>query len=248
MKDTTLLIKSFLRPKCLSRLLHTINLYFPTTSVIVADDSPPIIQEEISKIIKAYQSNRLTFLKLPFDVGLTVGRNRLVDAANTPYVILFDDDYVLDHESKLDILVSHLRQNTYDLVGGCWKMPNGRIDHFAGYMEIKDSILHFTQLEQYEQHQKADIVLNFFAAKTNTLRNLPWDENLKQSEHFDFFLQYKQHEVRVGYEPNVRLIHDRRMPKGYREFRMRYIHDRKVMFKKWGITKFHAWPAPKANN
>jgi hypothetical protein len=245
MQDTTLIVKSFLRPHCVERLLQSIAQFYPDLPVIVADDSDPATQERIAQLAHTCVDDRLTFLKLPFDVGLSAGRNRLVDAARTPYVILFDDDFVLTNETRLDVLVEHLRADKYDLVGGSWILPDGQIEHFEGYMELTSGILRLSPLEQYKRHQGADIVLNFFAAKTDMLKAIRWDENLKQSEHFDFFLQCQQHRVRVGYEPTVNILHDKQMPEDYKEFRMRFIHDRQLMFKKWGITEIQGWPQPK---
>jgi len=248
MQDTTLIVKSFFCPHCIERLLQSIAQFYPDLPIIVADDSDQATQDRIAQMAHACAGDRLTFLKLPLNIGTSAGRNRLVDAARTPYVILFDDDFVLTNETRLEVLVDHLRADNYDLVAGSWFLPDGQIEYFAGYMELTSGILRLLPLEQYKRHQRADIVLNFFAAKTDMLRALRWDENLKLSEHFDFFLQYQQHHVRVGYEPTVKILHDKHMPKEYKEIRTQFMPYRQLMFKKWGITEIQGWPEPNEND
>jgi glycosyltransferase involved in cell wall biosynthesis len=55
---------------------------------------------------------------------------------------------------------------------------------------------------------KCEIVPNFFLFDVSKVRQIRWDDNLKMSEHTDFFLRCKN-KLRVGYLPSVYCIHMR---------------------------------------
>ena len=66
------------------------------------------------------------------------------------------------------------------------------------------------------------IVLNFLAARTQVLRDNPWDNELKMGEHEDFFWRARQAGVQVGYCPQAVALHMKDpTPSHYTEHRNR---------------------------
>lgn len=52
-----------------------------------------------------------------------------------------------------------------------------------------------------------DVVANFFIAKTEKIRALRWDGDLKLGEHQDFFLRAKQAGLKVATCSDVKVYH-----------------------------------------
>ena len=103
----TIIIKTFERPDYLDRLIKSIKTYYPTIPIIVADDSEdPKIRTDVR------------YYALPFDVGVSAGRNFLVKKVKTKYFITVDDDLIFDSETKLENFLRIIENNDIDLLGG----------------------------------------------------------------------------------------------------------------------------------
>jgi hypothetical protein len=82
-----------------------------------------------------------------------------------------------------------------------------------------------------------DVVLNFFAVRTEVARRVRWDDDLKLGEHYEFFLRCKEQGVRVGYVPWVWAAHHPTDPNGYEAMRNeKALHYREIWMQKRGIT------------
>ena len=106
----TAIIKTFERPETLKRLLSSIKRTYPKMQVIVADDSKiPLYYEGVETLI------------LPYDSGVSLGRQRALEAVKTPYVLLLDDDFIFYHDTKLEAAMQKMEQNLQiDIMGGKW--------------------------------------------------------------------------------------------------------------------------------
>ncbi|MCP5368314.1 MAG: glycosyltransferase [Hyphomicrobiales bacterium] len=93
MKDVTVGIKAFIRTAELDAALASL-AGKGFAQVVVADDSH---MDDARRALYARHADRLPLrvLELPFDSGLSYGRNRLVEACATPYFLLMDDDMEL---------------------------------------------------------------------------------------------------------------------------------------------------------
>ena len=76
--NVTSVIKTFERGKKLSRLVKSIRRTFPSLKIIVVDDSRHPTQMTGSNI---------QTIHLPFDSGVSAGRQVGLDSVNTPYMI-----------------------------------------------------------------------------------------------------------------------------------------------------------------
>lgn len=201
MDRTTLIIKTLERPDCLSRLLRSIRKFYPAIPILVGNDS----QKPHAALLASEEWN-VKFFQFEHHVGLSAGRNLLVNEVTTEYTVLLDDDFVFLPETQLEVWKEQLDSQEFDLIGGMCQ-NNGQDFHFVGSMRLRNHILHLKYLPSFQDPIPADIVPNFFMVRTEILRKVPWDEDLKFSEHHAFFLDCQDAGVRVGYHPGIKCDH-----------------------------------------
>jgi len=119
MEDTTVVIKTFERPQCLRRLLESIFRYYPDIKVVIADDSadPGKTKREV---VGSWSGKKIECLELPYDVGLSAGRNWALAHVKTPYFVLCDDDFIFDRRTDLERMKRQLEERRKDLVAGMY--------------------------------------------------------------------------------------------------------------------------------
>ena len=115
--DVTIIIKTFERKACLDRLLKSINDMGLHCSVLVADDSEEPYKNDI--LVK-YSDIVTEYLLLPFDSGVSAGRNELLRRVKTPYFVLCDDDFILDYRTNIEYMINLLESSELDVLGGLY--------------------------------------------------------------------------------------------------------------------------------
>ena len=220
--NVTAIIKTFNRRDLADKLVRSIRKYYPDLSIIVADDST----------IESGPMQDCVYYRLPQDVGLSRGRNFLVNKVETRYTLLLDDDFEFSDSTKLGKLQDAL-DDGFDLAAG---RVNGK-DH-CGLLELNKGVLKYVHGNRGLLHNRPvyDITWNFFMARTEFLRALPRDESLKLCEHTDWFLSAKG-KLRCTSLPDVNVLHSRSRPESYRSYRLRGCFYALCFFKKWGITE-----------
>ena len=216
--QVTFVVKAFERPTCVRRLLRSAAAVYPGIQLILLDDStsPVITVAELAEY-----DLRITYLRTEPDIGLSDGRNRLVDAVRTPYVLLLDDDFVLPEDrssdggrpgGKLAALMAALEDGGFDIAGGCADSKQGSawsysLARFGGVLRQSPDVPcaaaePMPRPPDYAAVDAAcwrvDLVLNFYLARVSFLRQVRWDPALKLGEHEDFFLRVKDAGGRVA--------------------------------------------------
>eukprot|EP00026_Physarum_polycephalum_P013780 Phypoly_transcript_14221.p1 GENE.Phypoly_transcript_14221~~Phypoly_transcript_14221.p1 ORF type:complete len:247 (+),score=37.60 Phypoly_transcript_14221:201-941(+) len=158
---------------------------------------------------------------MPYDSGLSAGRNLMISQVETMYVLLLDDDFLWDSKILTHFLHVMRLHPHLDLVGG-----RAGLD-FSGLMyTLRDTlflvkgnrgVLEGTALPiltprdpgvNYPEPNLSDMgppcvlvdfVPNFFLARTDSLLKLQWDNNLKVGEHEEFFLRFNSGSYRAAY-------------------------------------------------
>lgn len=179
-KDLTIVVKTFERPSCLQDCLESINNMYPSIKVIVADDSLNPQKNDLAD----------EYYLLPHDSGLSYGRNFLLKKVDTPYVMVVDDDTKFITNNCIEMMLNILYENEdIDLVAGC--IPNNR---FKGILH-KDGEILYKLLGKHRDiingNKIYDIVINLFIAKTDKIKEVSWDNELKICEHTNFFYRAK---------------------------------------------------------
>ena len=194
-------ITTFLRDSLLYKTIQTIVDNYPDNYIVLLADQG-YADKEKDITIDYYKSQiSLEYYRIPFDSGLSLARNFLVQKAsemNIPYVLLGADSIQFTSPYNFQPIIDFLEQKEkrgivgFDLQGS--KCP------WEFNMEITPTGIKLISSSNYIEfegikYKKIDICRNIFIAKTNTLLKL-WDEEMKLCEHELAFLEYKKR----GYE------------------------------------------------
>ena len=115
MTEVTVGVKTFLRPECLVNCIKSVRLYYPNISIIIADDSDDKIKKVNQKNMKKF---KVKIIDLPFDSGLSVGRNTIVNQTTSKYIVIIDDDTIVTEMTDLEKMYQFLVETDYDIIGG----------------------------------------------------------------------------------------------------------------------------------
>jgi glycosyltransferase involved in cell wall biosynthesis len=223
MKDTTIIIKTFERPHTVQRLVDSIRVYYPDVRILVGDDS-----REPQEVAGA------ELLALPYDVGLSAGRNRLVDAVRTPYTMLLDDDFIFTEQTRIELLRVAIDAG-FDIASG--RVGGGE---YHGMLLRRGPTLHYLFKQKRRVHNGLpvyDMTWNFFLARTEALRTVRWDEALKLAEHSDFFLRAMEVPLLVTHVDAVDVDHVQDKLPDYNTYRNRGMYYAIRFFEKHGLAK-----------
>ena len=210
----TLLIKSFSRKKCVDELIESIRERYSDIVILIVDDSDPKLSFDYDDNIKTYGIN--------FDSGLSAGRNYGVSKINTPYFVLLDDDFVFTDNTDLLKFVEIFEKSNLDLLGGYVIEKGKPLQYFGNfYYDSNDKNLKTKKdFLDFGDYKKCDIVLNFFIAKTEKIKEFGWDNSLKLAEHTAFFYDNKD-KISVGFTDLVSIKHEKLRDENYERFRNR---------------------------
>lgn len=204
-KLVTILIKTFGRMEKVFSLVHSIRQRYPHISILASDDG------ENAHRIKSGKLRSFDYLALPYDVGLSAGRNRMLELVRTEFFLTLDDDFTFDENSVIEGLLHAMERGGFDIAAGKNPQDEKRFKlDFCGIFRIASGTLY---LEPGIYGTKAgchhvDFVPNLFVARTTLREKIQWDEQLKLGEHEDFFLRAKSIGLKVATCPSVSFHHD----------------------------------------
>jgi len=179
----TAIVKTFERPRILRRLLKSIMRRHPGLHIIIVDDSRD------PKSIPGVQT-----IILPYDSGVSAGRHEALRHVTTEYVLVLDDDFVFYRQTglaaALAIMDNHPR---IDVMGGeVIDLPFfGTADYSREGLFPTDAKATMPGGSSIGGLPVYDKVANFFIARTDRIRLVGWDPQLKRMEHTDFFTRAK---------------------------------------------------------
>lgn len=187
--NVTIIYKSFERQQQARTLYKSIRKYYPGVKVVVADDSSRPLQLE---------GENLTVIQMPFNSGLSKGLNLALTEVNTPFVLRMDDDEILTRRSNIaGELIFLLTHPEVDLIGIPYidalkfRSLQKSIQPYFKY-SMKEAplpliISHATRID--ENHIILGKVPNNLLARTESIRRVGWDENIRMIDHHDFFFR-----------------------------------------------------------
>ena len=196
----TIGIKTFCRPKCLDECLMNITKYYKNINILIADDSTNELKKQNKVIINKYKqiNKNIKLIDLPFDTGLSKGRNILVNNCKTKYYLTLDESRFITNKTQIEKMVYFLEETNYDLIAGVVDDKLNRRSWTDGlFDEINDNsepiIINVKKVNKkinnnyLEEVYDTNLTLNIFIAKTDKLKQSPWDNRLKIGEHETFF-------------------------------------------------------------
>ena len=248
--DTTALIKTFIRDECLFHCVRSLKRHYPAVHVAVADDGNCSDAKE--ERLRALGVEK--YIRMPWNQGLSAGRNALLDACDTPYALLCDDDFSFTKDSHLERLraLADLTDIAAGLVynlkpwrgssraGMGWDATGGNFVQRDGKLCIDGSP---TTPLSYDgiRYEESDFVLNFFLARTRALRKVRWDERLHIAcEHVDFALRAKDAGLKSARCFDTFVFHkeiDNTNDPGYMGYRMDFDRYMLAFKEKWGFEQ-----------
>ena len=186
-ENVTFIFKTFERQKLAKKLYKNIQRYYPGVKVIVADDS--------SKPLNIVGEN-LEIIRLPFNSGLSFGLNRALEKVGTPFVVRMDDDELLTPYTRFHEHLKFLMEHPeVDLVGvlpfnlPSWtnlkKEAQKYYEQSMSRAPKKLKIPHMTQID--ERRKVVAKPPNIFIARTDKMREVGYDDNIRMIDHNEFF-------------------------------------------------------------
>ncbi|XP_015233467.1 PREDICTED: beta-1,4 N-acetylgalactosaminyltransferase 1-like isoform X2 [Cyprinodon variegatus] len=185
----TIATKTFLRYDKLKDLIDSIRQFYPTVTIVIADDNEhpqPVTGPHIEQYI------------MPFGKGWFAGRNLAVSQVSTKYVLWVDDDFIFTANTQLEKMVDILEKTTLDLVGGAVREVTGYTATYRHKISVEEggedgNCLHIRNgyhhvIKGYPNCVVADAVINFFMAQTDKIRQVGFDPRLSRSAHLEFFI------------------------------------------------------------
>lgn len=240
------------RPQVVQRLIASIRKHRPEIKIYVADQS-----RRLEVTAEFYRVSGVTVIPMPFDCGVTVSRNRLVEAITEEVFVLCDDDFILDENTDFTDAVRILEADPEIGVVG------GRLFDFYG---VNEQVRNWELFLQYDKANKilfgipiynvapkarelgpiryflCDAVLNFAVFRRAIFRaGARWDERFKSNgEHEDFYLNLKLNTpFKVAYLPTLVAYHHH--PEVYARYRsqLRLRNEGwRRFFDKWGLEQY----------
>ncbi|XP_069346214.1 beta-1,4 N-acetylgalactosaminyltransferase 1 isoform X1 [Eulemur rufifrons] len=208
----TIATKTFLRYDRLRTLIASIRRFYPTVTVVIADDS-----DKPERISGPHVEHYL----MPFGKGWFAGRNLAVSQVTTKYVLWVDDDFVFTARTRLERLVDVLERTPLDLrelrpnplpvaapPGTILPLPQvgGAVREISGFATTYRQLLSVEpgapglgnclrqrrgfhhELVGFPGCVVTDGVVNFFLARTDKVREVGFDPRLSRVAHLEFFL------------------------------------------------------------
>ncbi|XP_046881302.1 beta-1,4 N-acetylgalactosaminyltransferase 1 [Hypomesus transpacificus] len=185
----TIATKTFLRYDKLQDLIDSVRRYYPTVTIVIADDS-----ENPKTVSGPYIEHYI----MPFGKGWFAGRNLAVSQVTTKYVLWVDDDFIFSSNTKLEKLVDVLERTTLDVVGGAVREATGYTATYRQTISIEPGeeegdCLHMRRgfhhaIQGFPNCVVTDGVINFFLARTDKVQQVGFDPRLTRVAHLEFFI------------------------------------------------------------
>jgi len=223
--NVTLIIKTLERPDVLARLIKSIPGGY---HVIVADDSfKPVVRDDVE------------YMVMPYDSGISAGRNLLISKVKTKYFVLLDDDFIFTPSTDVALMESLIDGSVLDILGGIVIHHQVPLFYHGLFVNDGDVVSYAKGGVEHEDYTEVDFIPNFFIGRTDSFRDAKWDEKLKTTEHFDFF--YSNQHLNIGYTDKVSIEHDHISNPCYKKLRSRKEEYLQYVLKKHGIRKLETY-------
>jgi hypothetical protein len=243
LSDITIVIPTFHRRGYLRECLDGISANLPKCPVRIAQDDGGDCTLEGSDYETYY------WAKLPYDSGLTAKRNAAVRLVDTEYTLLGCDDFDFSTpEARAGIIAMAqvLDQTHVDVVAGRVndKPYEGDLEYVPGEYIKEHRLTGLPFVLKPHVLWQVDLAVNYFLARTDVLREIPWDETIRPigGEHVDFFLDLKAASKVVAFLPlaniNTQPYDPSKQDWCYKELRRRAPIGHQLMKKKRNIKSY----------
>ena len=177
-ENVTFIYKSFNRQRKAKHLYRSIRTFFPNARIVIADDSAVPLEIPGAEIIH-----------MPFNSGLSKGLIAALEKVETPYMVRLDDDMLMVPQTHFEQLLRFLQQHEeVDLAAVTCEKPTkksaARYLHFDMGKPMRIRV--GTKIEHCIVSAK---VPNCFIARTDSIRKVGYDPNIRMIDHHEFFFR-----------------------------------------------------------
>lgn len=176
----TIAVKTFQRPAVARRFVRSARTTFAGRIVIADDSRQPMV----------HRDPLVQVLALPFNTGVSTGRNAALDAVESEFVLVADDDHVFTRASDITAARHYLEANPeVDIVAfTVVELPRWYVIDFgpdALFAGAETPIRAYGELisglpVRYK-------VAQAYLARTASIQTVRWNEELRMVDHNDFF-------------------------------------------------------------
>ena len=232
MRDTAVLVTTFLRDELLFRCIESIRKYYSDISIFVGDNGTP--DPDKTKFCSEYKCE---ILELPFDLGVAGTRNEALKLIpqKYKYIVIVEDDIVFTEHTDLHVWRKILEaEKKIGIVGGLLKLTSTEDQHYEANTWIEGNTHYIEKITNPMWKASGDIkyflcdlILNVFMMRKEVWDEVKWDPQFKTAfEHSDFFLRLKyktdeignpvfkkgkpilkKNAIKVAYTPDVWMFH-----------------------------------------
>ena len=189
-----IIITSFERPDLLRKSVESVLENWCENFVILVGDQSKE-DNELMKRWKIELPSQLSYVKLPFNCGLSYARNILVTQASllgAEYCIISADSICFNSSMKrVNEILPVFTEHPY--LGRIGFKLQGRIN-WEGWLTLNEGEsfeLELINTKSVGIHLfECNCIKNYFIARTESLLDVKWDDNLKMCEHEDFQYRY----------------------------------------------------------
>jgi beta-1,4-N-acetylgalactosaminyltransferase 2 len=179
--QVTVAAKTFLRPATAARMVRSMRRAFPGHIVIADDSTEPMRPPD----------DRTEIVAMPFNSGVPRGRNAALARVRTPYVLVTDDDAFFTRGCGLDGAVRFLEEHP-EVDGVCALLVELPRWYSVGYGDEGELLPgHLPPRLPFGEVVGGLPVVpkgpQIYVARTEALRGVPYDENIRMVDHRDFF-------------------------------------------------------------
>jgi len=210
--QVAIILTSIERPLALKKSIESIiKCWQPEFTLFVGlqDDYDSKSFEVVAEVIRLNPEKEIRLYDLEYDCGISVARNELIQKVSLwgiPFTILTADSITFD-ESMKDINYLFPCLEPYSLIG---LSLNNRIEWEANITLVPNESFQLDFINKFPKDYvwnvgdkvfnvwDCSIVRNYWIAKTESLIQVPYDEQLIMCEHEDFFWRAKQQGLIVG--------------------------------------------------
>ncbi len=203
--DLTLLVKTFIRPMCLKNFLKSVVEYqkvwdIKFSDIVIIDDSDDENNNENIDVINNYSDLNITYKHYEYNsLGLSKGRNVGLEFIKTSYFIYCDDDYIFDLDCDIKSSYNTIIEKNIDILGGyCKQVKSLEAKKFScinwvGFIQENEEYDLCNIYEDiFPELMKCDILLNFYIAKTESVKKVGYPEEYTTNEHNFVFYRFKK--------------------------------------------------------
>ena len=248
-KCVTVTVKTKNRLHFVAQLINSAWKYYPNLRFVIVDeyDTTNSVDFPEEWLDIAQETNLITYLSTRSGVGF--GRKMATLIAQTPYVLISDDDFIFTNQTDLQKMLCILETTDIGIVGGVtddgfpfdglFKVHEDRRSLPSSAVLYVYPGIFYDNLPYFSDCNIADIVKNFFLADRKAILSAgSWDVNRLFFEHEDFFFQMRVAHVRVASCADIMIHHnkaDRSLAIMREQF---YPLWRRELLKKWQLTDY----------